>query len=313
LLPKLTAAGHSVWGLTRSSEKASLLRTMGATPVIADALDRAAILPAVADAAPEVIVHELTALSSFFSLRRFDQELAQTNRLRTEGTRNLLQAAREAGARRFVAQSFAGSPFVREGGPVKAEDAPLDPNPPAPARQTLKAIREVEDMVTGAPDLEGIVLRYGFFYGPGTSLGEDGKQLDPIRRRMLPIFGAGTGIWSFVHIGDAAAATRQAVERGKPGINNIVDDEPAPVSEWLRDLARAIGAKAPYRLPAWLGRLVVGAQGMAMMNESRGASNANAKRELAWQPQFASWREGFRRGLGGRYTADRELGSIVTA
>jgi nucleoside-diphosphate-sugar epimerase len=281
LLPKLTAAGHMVWGMTRFSAKASLLRAAGATPAIADALDQDAVLSAVADAAPEVVVHELTALSSFASLRRFDRELAQTNRLRTEGTRYLLKAARAAGARRFVAQSFAGWPFARAGGPVKAEGDPLDPNPPIPARQTLAAIRELEAMVTHAVELEGIVLRYGFFYGPGTSLGAGGKQLDPIRRRLLPIFGSGAGIWSFVHICDAAEATRLAVERGKPGVYNIVDDNPAPVSEWLPALAAAIGAKPPHRLPAWLGRLAIGSQGMALITESRGASNANAKRSWA--------------------------------
>jgi nucleoside-diphosphate-sugar epimerase len=299
LLPKLAAAGHSVWGMTRSSAKAGLIQAAGATPVIADALDREVVLSAVADAAPDVIVHELTALSSFASLRRFDRELAQTNRLRTEGARYLLKAARAASARRFVAQSFAGWPFAREGGPVKAEEDPLDPNPPMPARQTLAAIRELEAMVTGANDLEGIALRYGFFYGPGTSLGAGGKQLDAIRRRLLPIFGSGAGIWSFVHICDAAEATRLAVERGKPGIYNIVDDDPAPVSEWLPALAAAIGAKPPHHVPAWLGRLAIGAQGMALMAESRGASNAKAKQQLGWRLQYPGWRDGFRRGLGG--------------
>jgi 2-alkyl-3-oxoalkanoate reductase len=304
LLPKLAAAGHSVWGMTRSSAKARLIRAAGATPAIADALDQQAVLSAVDAAAPDVIVHELTALSSFTSLRRFDRELAQTNRLRTEGTRYLLQAARTAGARRFVAQSFAGWPFAREGGPVKAEEDPLDPNPPVPARQTLAAIRELEAMVTRANDLEGIVLRYGFFYGPGTSLGAGGKQLDPIRRRLLPIFGSGTGIWSFVHICDAAEATCLAVECGKPGIYNIVDDDPAQLSEWLPTLAAALGAKPPHRLPAWIGRLAIGTQGMAMMTESRGASNAKAKRELGWRTQFPSWRDGFRSGLGGDYSTE---------
>ena len=299
LLPTLIAAGHSVWGMTRSPVKASPLQAAGVTPAIADALDQDAVLSAITDAAPEVIVHELTALSSFTSLRRFDQELAQTNRLRTEGTRYLLQAARAAGARRFVAQSFAGWPFAREGGPVKTEQDPLDRNPPAPARQTVAAIRQLEAMVTGASDLEGLVLRYGFFYGPGTSLGEGGKQLEPIRRRLLPVFGSGAGIWSFIHICDAAAATGLAIERGKPGIYNIVDDDPAPVSEWLPALAAAVGAKPPFHVPAWLGRLAIGAQGMAMVTESRGASNAMAKRELGWRPQFSSWRDGFRRGLGG--------------
>ena len=298
LLPKLTSAGHSVWGMTRSPDKASSIRAAGATPTIADALDQQAVLAAVADAAPDVIIHELTALSSFTSLRHFDRELAQTNRLRTEGTRHLLKAACAAGTRRFVAQSFAGWPFAREGGPVKAEGDPLDPNPPISARQTLAAIKELEATVTHANDLEGIVLRYGFFYGPGTSLGAGGKQIEAIRRRRVPIFGSGAGIWSFVHIRDAAEATCLAVERGEPGIYNIVDDDPAPVTQWLPALAAAIGAKPPYHVPAWLGRLAIGSQGMALMTESRGASNTKAQRELGWQPSFTSWRDGFRRGLG---------------
>jgi 2-alkyl-3-oxoalkanoate reductase len=221
-----------------------------------------------------------------------------TNRLRTEGTRNLLRAAVAAKARRFIAQSFAGWPFAREGGPVKTEEDPLDPNSPQKARQTLGAIRELESMVTTAGGLEGVVLRYGALYGPGTAISQDGTVVELVRRRRLPIIGSGAGIWSFVHIGDAAAATGIAVERGMPGIYNIVDDEPAPVSQWLPELAAAVGAKPPYRIPAWLGGLVIGNQGLAMMTESRGGSNAKAKRELGWEPVFASWRAGFRRGLG---------------
>ncbi|MBX6741278.1 MAG: NAD(P)-dependent oxidoreductase [Acetobacteraceae bacterium] len=305
LQPMLVSAGHAVWGLTRTAGKASVIRATGAEPVVADALDRRAMMALVAHVAPDVVVHELTALSSFANLRRFDRGFAETNRLRTEGTRILIEAACMAGARRFVAQSFAGWPYARIGGPVKTEEDPLDPNPPRPARHTLAAIRELEALTTGAADLEGVVLRYGAFYGPGTSLGEGSRQLTLVRRRLLPVFGDGGGIWSFIHIEDAAAATHAAIERAAPGIYNIVDDDPAPVAEWLPALAAAIGAKPPYRVPAWLGRLVIGEQGMAMMTRSRGASNAKAKRELGWPPRFPSWREGFRNGLGGEYARRR--------
>jgi nucleoside-diphosphate-sugar epimerase len=298
LLPVLVSAGHAVWGLTRTQAKAPLIREAGAEPVVADALDRDAVIAAVRGAAPEVVVHEMTALSAFANPRRFDREFAETNRLRTEGTRNLIEAARAAGARRFLAQSFAGWPYARTGGPVKTEDDPLDPNPPKQARHTLAAIRELEALTTGATDLEGVVLRYGAFYGPGTSLGEGGRQTALVRRRLLPIVGEGGGIWSFLHISDAAAATRAAIERAAPGIYNIVDDDPAPVAEWLPALAAALGAKPPYHIPSWLGGLLLGAQGMAMMTTIRGASNAKVKRGLGWRPRFASWREGFRRGLG---------------
>ena len=298
LLPILLSAGHSVHGMTRTASKAETIGSAGADPIVADAFDAEAVATAVARAAPEVVVHEMTAISPSAGVRNLDRELAVTNRLRTEGTRNLLRAAVAAKARRFIAQSFAGWPFARDGGPVKTEADPLDPNPPQKARQTLGAIRELESMVTTAGGLEGVVLRYGALYGPGTAISQDGTVVELVRRRRLPIIGSGAGIWSFVHIGDAAAATGIAVERGMPGIYNIVDDEPAPVSQWLPELAAAVGAKAPYRIPAWLGRLVVGNQGLAMMTESRGGSNAKAKRELGWEPVFASWRDGFRRGLG---------------
>jgi 2-alkyl-3-oxoalkanoate reductase len=298
LLPILLAGGHSVYGMTRTASKAEAIRSIGADPVVADAFDAEAVATAVARAAPDVIVHEMTAISPTAGVRNLDWELAVTNRLRTEGTRNLLRAAVAAKTRRFIAQSFAGWPFAREGGPVKTEEDPFDPNPPKKARRTLGAIRQLEAMVTTADGLEGVVLRYGGFYGPGTSISQGGTVVEMVRRRRLPIVGSGAGIWSFVHITDAAAATGIAVERGMPGIYNIVDDDPAPVSRWLPELAAAVGAKPPYRIPAWLGRLVIGNQGLAMMTESRGGSNAKAKRELGWQPAFASWRDGFRRGLG---------------
>jgi 2-alkyl-3-oxoalkanoate reductase len=298
LLPLLVEGGHQVTAMTRTAGKAAGLRQAGAEPVVADALDRDAVAAAVAAARPEVVVHQLTDLAGTTSFRRFDREFAATNRLRTEGTDHLVAAARAAGARRLVAQSFAGWPFARVGGPVKTEDDPLDPDPPAGLRRTLEAIRHLEAAVLGAEGLEGVVLRYGGFYGPGTSAGEGGFMLDDLRRRRFPMVGAGTGVWSFVHIDDAAAATAAAVERGAPGIYQIVDDEPAPVSAWLPVLAAAAGARPPRRVPAWVARLLAGEHAVVLMTEVRGASNAKARRELGWRPAHPSWRQGFFNGLG---------------
>jgi nucleoside-diphosphate-sugar epimerase len=298
LVPLLVGHGHQVTAMTRSPEKAAGLRVAGADPLVADALDRGAVLEAVAAARPEVVVHQLTDLAGATNLRRFDEGFAATNRLRTQGTDHLVEAARAAGARRLVAQSFAGWPFARVGGPVKTEDDPLDPDPPAQLRRTLDAIRHLESAVLGAADLEGVVLRYGGFYGPGTSAGVGGYLLDDLRRRRLPVVGAGGGVWSFVHIDDAATATVAAVERGAPGIYQIVDDDPAPVSAWLPALAAAAGARPPRRVPVWLARLLAGEHGVVLMTEARGASNAKARRELGWAPAYPSWRQGFRRGLG---------------
>jgi nucleoside-diphosphate-sugar epimerase len=305
LVPLLVERGHQVTGMTRTAAKAAGLRAAGAEPVVADALDRDAVLAAVAAARPEVVVHELTALAEMTDFRKLDQGFALTNRLRAEGTDHLLAAARAAGARRFVAQSFAGWPFARVGGPVKTEDDPLDPDPPAQLRRTLDAIRHLESAVLGAEGLEGVVLRYGGFYGPGTSAGEGGFMLEDLRRRRFPLVGAGTGVWSFVHIDDAATATVAAVERGAPGIYQIVDDDPAPVSEWLPALAAAVGARPPRRVPAWVARLAGGAHGVVLMTEVRGASNAKARRELGWRPAWPSWRQGFRAGLGDAYLASK--------
>jgi nucleoside-diphosphate-sugar epimerase len=299
LVPALVAGGHSVTALTRSAGKADGLRRLGAEPVVADALDADAVRGAVTAAAPEAVIHQLTAIPARLNVRRIARDFAQTNRLRTEGTDNLLAAARAAGARRFLAQSFAGWPYARVGGPVKSEDDPLDPDPPGELRPLLDAIRHLESAVTGPHELEGIVLRYGGFYGPGTSVAADGALVQEVRRRRLPVIGRGTGVWSFVHVDDVAGATVAALERARPGILNVVDDEPAPVSEWVPALAEAVGAPPPRRLPAWLARLAVGPHGVAMMTESRGASNAKAKAELGWQPSYPTWREGFRTGLGG--------------
>jgi nucleoside-diphosphate-sugar epimerase len=298
LVPLLVEGGHQVTAMTRSPGKADGLRRAGAEPVVADALDRDAVVGAVAAARPEVVVHQLSDLAGMTSFRRFDRGFAATNRLRTEGTDHLVAAARAAGARRLVAQSFAGWPFARVGGPVKTEDDPLDPDPPAQVRNTLDAIRHLEAAVVGAEGLEGVVLRFGGFYGPGTSVGEGGFMLDDLRRGRLPLVGAGTGVWSFVHIDDAAAATAIAVERGAPGIYQIVDDEPAPVSAWLPALAAAAGARPPRQVPTWLARLLGGEHTVVLMTEIRGASNAKAGRQLGWRPAHPSWRQGFADGLG---------------
>ena len=300
LVSMLAANGHEVTGLTRSPAKQDLLRSLGARPVVADALDPDAVARSVAEAEPEVIVHQLTALAGSLDMRHVERDFAATNRLRTEGTDHLLAAGHAMGIRRFVAQSYAGWPFARTGGPVKSEADPLDPTPPAALRSTLDAIRHVEDAVTAARWTEGVVLRYGGFYGPGTSIAlkPDGEHVELLRKRKFPVVGRGTGVWSFIHIEDAAAATVAAVEHGTRGIYNVVDDEPAPVSEWLPAVAGAVGAKPPMRLPRWLGRLAAGEAATVMMTESRGASNEKAKRELGWQPSYPSWRQGFAAGLG---------------
>ena len=293
LVPRLVANRHDVSGITRSASKQDALRALGARPVVADALDPDQVARAVAEAEPDVIVHELTALTGAPNMRRFDREFALTNRLRTEGIDNLLAAGRAVGVKRFVAQSFAGWPFARTGATVKTEDDPLDPNPAQAMHETLDAIRYLERAVVGAEWTEGIALRYGGFYGPGTSLAGDGEFLDMIRRRKLPVVGNGAGVWSFVHIEDAADATLLAVERGRRGVYNVVDDDPAPVSEWLPATAAAIGAKPPRHVPRWLGRALAGEAAAVMMTEVRGASNEKAKRELGWQPAHSSWRVGF--------------------
>jgi len=292
LLPRLVEAGHDVVGMTRTPAKRELVAELGATPVVADALDPDAVARAVATAEPEAIVHQLTGLSGSFDVRHFDRTFATTNRLRTEGTDHLLAAARAVGARRFVAQSFAGHPYARVGGPVKAEDDPLDPTPAKAMRTGLDAIRHLEQAVTGASWTEGIVLRYGAFYGPGTSLAPGGEQVEQLRARKFPVVGDGGGVWSFVHVGDAAEATVAALERGRRGIYNVVDDDPAPVSEWLPTMAAIVGAREPRRVPRWLGRLLAGEAPTIMMTEVRGASNAKARRELGWEPKHSSWRQG---------------------
>lgn len=292
LIPLLVSAGHSVVGLSRTPAKADAIRQAGGEAVIADALTRAAIVKAVAAAKPDVIVHEMTSLSAANDLRRFDRSFAVTNRLRTQGLDNLLAAAKQAGTPRIIAQSFCGWPYAREGGPVKSEGDPLDAEPPRELRRTLEAMRYLERSVTNPSEIAGIVLRYGAFYGPGTGL-FDGPMIDQLRRRRVPLIADANGWWSFVHIADAASATAIAVERGAPGIYNIVDDEPAPVREWLPALAAMLGAKRPWRIPKWLARIAAGEHVVMLMTEARAGSNVKAKRDLMWQPTHASWRQGF--------------------
>lgn len=298
LIPLLLEGKHEVVALSRSPHKARELEALGAKAIVADALDKDGLAAAIKKAEPEVIIHQLTALSGVADFRRLDKDFALTNRLRTEATDTLLAAARQVGARQFIAQSFCGWPFAREGGPVKTEEDPLDPDPPASFRETLAAIRYLEERVRGATDLEALALRYGFFYGPGTSIAKDGEIVKLVCKRSIPLVGDGGGIWSFTHIQDAARATVAAVSGGGSGIYNVVDDEPAPVSAWLPFLAKAVGAPPPRKVPTWLARLLIGEGGVAMMTQIRGASNAKAKRVLGWQPLYSSWRQGFLQGLG---------------
>jgi nucleoside-diphosphate-sugar epimerase len=298
LVPALLQDGHEVVAMTRTAAKADGLRAAGALPIVADALDRDAVMGAVLGAQPEVIVHQMTALTGATDLKHFDRVFATTNRLRTEGTRHLLDAARAAGTRRLIAQSFTGWPFAREGGPVKGEDAPLDPAPPRAQRESLAAIRELEGLVDGADGVEGVVLRYGVFYGPGTSLSTDGELTELVRKRRMPVVGCGDGRWSFTHIDDAAGGVLSALAPGGPtGVFAIVDDEPARTADWLPALAAALGAPKPRHVPAWLGRLAAGEAAVTMMTASRGASNERARRVLGWVPRWPTWREGFREGL----------------
>ena len=292
LVPRLVAAGHRVVGTTRSEAKEGALWDLGATPMVVDAVDPDQVADAVARAQPDVIVHELTSIAGL-DIRHFDRDFAMTNRLRTEGTDHLLSAGRAVGVERFVAQSYTSWPYARTGGAVKREDDPLDPTPAREMRDSMAAIRHLEAAVLGADWTTGIVLRYGGFYGPGTSLTPGGEQFEMVRKRKFPVVGNGAGVWSFVHIADAAEATVAAVEHGKRGIYNVVDDDPAAVAEWLPALARAIGAPTPWRVPRFVGRLLAGESGAVMMTEMRGASNAKAKRELGWEPRHPSWREGF--------------------
>jgi 2-alkyl-3-oxoalkanoate reductase len=288
LLPGLIAAGHEVTASTRSGAKAGPLAEAGATPVVVDGLDRAAVLEAVKAAEPEVIVHQMTALTDLRSFRNLDKQFAVTNELRTWGTDYLLEGAALVGTRRFIAQSFTGWNNARSGGPVKTERDPLDPRPLPGTTVALAAVKYLEEAVPERVP-EGLVLRYGLFYGHGAS----DVMLEAVRKRRMPVIGGGTGIWSFTEITDAAAATVAAVTKGAPGLYNVVDDEPAPVAQWAPYLASCLNVKPPMRAPAWLGRLLGGEMIAEWMTQGRGASNEKAKRELGWTPEYPSWRDGF--------------------
>jgi len=290
LVPRLVEAGHEVHGMTRSESKRAMLDDMGAVPVVADALDPDQVAEAVGRSKPDVIVHQLTALAGV-GVRSLKRGAAMTNRLRTEGTDNLLSAGQAVGVRRFVAQSI--PLYARTGGPVKSEEDPVDPTPPRDFLEAAAAIFHLEKAVLDARWTEGIVLRYGGFYGPGTGMRPGGDMHEMIRKRRFPLVGDGGGVWSFIHIADAAEATMAAVEHGSRGVYNIVDDDPAPVAEWLPALTRMLSGKNPRRLPRFVVRLAAGEFGVLMMTEARGASNAKAKRELGWSPAHPSWREGF--------------------
>ena len=285
LVPQLVERGHDVIGTSRSPEKAGRLSALGAKPLVLDILERNAVREAVRSAAPDAIVHEATALAGMSDFKRFEQTFAQTNRLRVEGTDHLLAAAAEFGVGRFVANSYTSWPYARVGGPIKTEEDPLDPEPVEEMRAALAAIEHLERASVAAG---GIALRYGGFYGS-----PDDAGLEFIRKRQFPIVGDGDGIWSFVHLEDAASATVLAVERGTPGIYNVVDDDPAPVRDWLPFLADTIGAKPPRKVPRWLARLLAGEPSVVLMTETRGASNEKAKRDLGWTLRYPSWRQGF--------------------
>lgn len=295
LLRQLVAAGHEVTGTTRREQRAEQIRAAGATAVVCDVFDSAAFEAAVVEARPEVVVHALTALPDRFEWKR--DPIGPTNRLRSEGTRNLLNAARAAGARRVIAESVAFF-YAPEGGWIKDEESPLNVSAPAPFGEAADALEDLERQVRTATGIEGVVMRFGWFYGPGTHFAADGFQAEEIRKRRMPIVGDGRGTFSFVHVEDAAAATVAALDHGQAGTYNVVDDEPAPMRDWVPVYAEAIGARRPLRVPLWLAKLIAGRAVAANVASLRGASNTKAKRELDWQPRYSSWRQGFREALG---------------
>jgi nucleoside-diphosphate-sugar epimerase len=296
LVPILSSQGHAVTGMTRSEAKADLVRASGAQPLICDVFDAGALEEKLLAVAPDVVVHELTDLPPALDPRKMEEQAAGNDRIRVEGTRNLVAAARAAGARRVVAQSIAFA--YAPGGGLKTEEDALYDDVPWPWSRSIDALHQLEDAVTATDGLEGVVLRYGFFYGPGSAYAADGYYAEQVRRRRFPIVGRGGGVFSFIHVDDAAAATVAAVEGGRPGIYNVVDDDPAPLREWLPAYAEAVGAKRPMRVPKLIARLVAGSYTARMATELRGASNDRAKRELAWTPRYPSWRQGFAEALG---------------
>jgi nucleoside-diphosphate-sugar epimerase len=297
LLPLLMHGGHEVTAMTRSEERAGALRNAGASPVVCDVFDAERVHAAIQAARPEVVLHELTDLPPNLDPRKMEEQTAGNDRIRIEGTRNLVAAAVAAGARRVVAQSIAFA-YAPTGSELKQEDDPLWDDAPWPWSRSVRALHELEETVTQTEGIEGIVLRYGFFYGPGSAYAKDGHFAGEVKKRRLPVVGKGSGVLPFIHVDDAAAATIAAMERGRPGIYNVVDDDPAPMRDWVPAYAEAVGAKPPRRVPTWLARLIGGRFTAAMATQLRGASNEKAKAELGWEPRYASWRDGFRKALG---------------
>jgi 2-alkyl-3-oxoalkanoate reductase len=295
LIPLLIAEGHEVTGMTRSPEKVEELRATGAQPVVADALDGAAVRAAVRDAQPDAVIHQLTALPQRIDPRKIERDFAMNDRLRSEGTRHLIDAAQAVGAGRILAQSIAFAYAPAPSGAPHREGDRLNLDASGPIRRSMLALADLEGTVLAA---DGLVLRYGYFYGPGSAISPTGSVAQDVTRRRLPIIGRGQGVWSFIHVDDAARATVLALTEGKTGAYNIVDDEPAPVSEWLPALADALGAPRPRRVPAFIARLAAGSYGVTAMTRAQGASNELAKSELGWAPRLPSWREGFTSALG---------------
>jgi nucleoside-diphosphate-sugar epimerase len=295
LVPKLRAAGHDVIGMIRSAEREDALHALGAEPAIADALDAGAVRKAIEGARPEAVIHQLTSLPRRIDPRKIERDFELNDRLRSEGTRNLVDAAQAGGAKRILAQSIAFAYAPGPPGTLHTERDPLYLNsPPKAFARSAAAVDDLERTVLGAG---GLVLRYGYFYGPGSSIARDGAVGEDVARRRLPIVGRGGGVWSFIHVDDAADATVAALTRGSSGAYNVVDDEPAAVSQWLPALAEALGAPRPMRVPAWLALPLAGSYGVMTMTRMQGASNELAKRELGWHPAHASWRKGFRSAL----------------
>jgi nucleoside-diphosphate-sugar epimerase len=297
LLPALAEDGHEVVGMTRSEERTGLIRELGAEPVVADVLDPEGVRAAVAAARPEVVIHQLTSIPKAVDPKRFAEQFALNNRVRREGTRNLVDAARAAGARRVVAQSIAFV-YAPRGGGLRVEEDPLAVDSPEPMRETVGAVADLEQAVTGTEGIEGLVLRYGYFYGPGTSYASDGAQAELVRRRRFPVVGSGAGVFSFIHVEDGARAAVRALDHGSPGFYNVVDDDPAPVRDWLPVFADTLRAEPPRHAPALVARLIAGKYAVNLMTRSEGASNRKAKQELDLELRFPSWRRGFAEALG---------------
>ena len=297
LIPLLVQQQHEVFGAFRNPANTSKVQALGATPVVLDALNGQAVHDRIAEIRPQVVMHQLTAIPARLDLRHIDRDFEMTNRLRTEGTRNLTSASVRAGVEKFIAQSFAGWPYARRGITLKTEEDDLDPSPPPQLKAMLDAIETLEHTVVREQGFTGIVLRYGPLYGPHSSIAKDGAMVDEIRKHNVPVIGQGTGVWSFLHLHDAATATIAALTHGERGIYNIVDDDPAPVTDWLPYLAQCVGAPAPRHIPNFMAKMLVGEHAVAMMNDIRGVSNAKARQQLHWEPKWTSWRQGFREGL----------------